>query len=84
MSKKTKLLLGGLILGAILLAGLLYATFGDLPDIRSLPDHLNQPSIRITDRNGRPLYEILPEEGGHHAVLSFHEISTCLKPVTIQ
>ena len=54
MNKKTKLLLGGLTLGVILLASLSYSIFGDLPDIRSLPDHLNQPSIRITDRNGRP------------------------------
>ena len=54
MNKKTKILLGGLTLGVILLAALLYSIFGDLPDIRSLPDHLNQPSIRITDRNGRP------------------------------
>ena len=54
MSLKKKILLGGLILGGLLLAGLSYAIFGDLPDIRSLPDHLNQPSIRITDRNGRP------------------------------
>ena len=55
MRKKTKILLGGLTLGVLLLAGLLYSIFGDLPDIRSLPDHLNQPSIRITDRNGRQL-----------------------------
>jgi len=83
MNKKTKILLGGLTLGGLLLAALLYSIFGDLPDIRSLPDHLNQPSIRITDRNGRPLYEILPEEGGRHAVLSFQDIPACLKQATI-
>jgi hypothetical protein len=52
MSKKTKILLGGLILGRPLLAGLSYSIFGDLPDIRALPDHLNRPSIRITERTG--------------------------------
>jgi penicillin-binding protein 1C len=83
MKPKKKILLGGLLLGAILLASLYYSTFGDLPDIHSILDHLNQPSIRITDRNGRLLYEILPEEGGRHAVISFAEIPECLKQATI-
>lgn len=82
MSFKKKILFGGLILGVILLVAI-YSIFGDLPDVNSLPQRLNQPSIRITDRNNRPLYEILPEVGGRHAVLSFDEIPVCLKQATI-
>ena len=82
MSLKKKTLLGGLMVGVMLLASLYYL-FGDLPDVRSLPQHLNQPSIRITDRNNRPLYEILPQDGGRHAVLTFDEIPVCMKQATI-
>jgi len=54
-----------------------------LPSIDSIPEHLNQPSIRITDRNGRALYEIMPETGGHHAVLAFKNIPECMRQSTI-
>ncbi len=45
--------------------------------------NLETPSIRITDRNGRLLYDILPEQGGRHAVLSFDNIPQCMKDATI-
>ena len=83
MSLKKKILFGILLVGAITTLAGLYYVFGDLPDVNSLPQHLNQPSIRITDRNNRPLYEILPETGGRHAVLSFDEIPACMKQATI-
>jgi len=41
------------------------------------------PSIRITDRNGRLLYEIIPNEGGRNTVLSIDNIPQCLKDATI-
>ncbi|HEY9151869.1 MAG TPA: transglycosylase domain-containing protein, partial [Anaerolineales bacterium] len=41
------------------------------------------PSIRITDRNGRLLYDVLPRQGGRHAVLSFDNIPQCMKDATI-
>jgi len=41
------------------------------------------PSVRITDRNGRLLYEILPQEGGRNTVLDIEHISQCLKDATI-
>ena len=82
MNPKKKILISALILGIILLASL-YSIFGDLPNVQSLPQHLNQPSIRITDRNNRPLYEFLAEDGGRHAVVSFQEMPACLKQATI-
>jgi len=54
-----------------------------LPSPDSLPERLNQPSVRITDREGRLLYELIPNEGGRHAVLPFDEIPQCMKDATI-
>ncbi len=66
---------------AILALG--FSFFHDLPKVNSLASHLNQPSIRITDRNGRLLYEILPTQGGRHISLPVEAIPTCLKEATI-
>jgi penicillin-binding protein 1C len=72
-----------LLAGFVLLAGYAIYTFWDLPAVDSLPDHYLTPSIRITDRNGRLLYEILPEAGGRNTVLSIEHIPQCLKDATI-
>ncbi len=63
--------------------GLSVYIFWDLPSVNALPTNLETPSIRITDRNGRLLYDILPEQGGRHAVLSFNNIPQCIKDATI-
>jgi penicillin-binding protein 1C len=77
------ILLGG-ILALLVLGGWIYfSVFSGLPSLDSLPSHLNQPSIRITDRNGRPLYEVLPQEGGRHAVISLENIPDCMLQATI-
>lgn len=57
--------------------------FGDLPDPASLSQRLNAPSIRITDRHGRLLYEILPATGGRHTVLPLEAIPLSLRQATI-
>ncbi|MFZ5912102.1 MAG: penicillin-binding protein 1C [Chloroflexota bacterium] len=57
--------------------------FAGLPSLDSLPGNLNQPSVRITDRQGRLLYELLPQEGGRHAVVSLEDIPQCLKDATV-
>src|SRR5271157_706116 len=69
--------------GLAVLIGLMDYIFWDLPSINSLPSNLEAPSIRITDRNGRLLYDIVPEQGGRHAVLSFENIPQCMKDATI-
>lgn len=71
-----------LIILAVFL-GALYFVFKDLPSLENLPEQLNQPSLRITDRNGRLLYDFLPEQGGRHAVLSFEGIPQCMKDATV-
>ena len=72
-----------LLAGLLTVAGLTFYIFHDLPSLDSLSDSLNQPSVRITDRNGRLLYEILPQQGGRNAVLSFDNIPQCMKDATI-
>jgi membrane peptidoglycan carboxypeptidase len=67
----------------LIFLGVILFIFYDLPALDSLPEHLTQPSLRITDRHSRPLYEILPEEGGRHAVLSFGKIPQCMKDATV-
>ena len=79
---KTKLKF--VILGfLVVFLGVLYFVFKDLPSLDSLSEGLNQPSVRITDRNGRLLYEILPQEGGRNAVLSVDKIPQCMKDATV-
>ncbi len=73
-----------IFLSLVVLIGIIgYSIFADLPSIETIPEHLNQPSIRITDRNGRPLYDILPEVGGRHAVIELNNIPECIKQASI-
>ncbi len=72
-----------LLIGLVLFAGWMLHIFWGLPSINSLPEKVMTPSVRITDRNGRLLYEILPEIGGRHTVLSVENIPQCLKDATI-
>ena len=72
-----------LLAGFAVAAGLLVYIFWDLPSVNSLPANLETPSIRITDRNGQSLYDILPTAGGRHAVLSFDDIPQCMRDATI-
>ncbi len=55
----------------------------DLPSLDSLPEHLNTPSVRIVDRQGRLLYESISAEGGRHTVLNLDEISPYLRQATL-
>ncbi len=72
-----------LLIGSAVLACFLIYTFWGLPSLDSLQSNLNTPSVHITDRNGRLLYDILPSEGGRHIVLSFENIPQCMKDATI-
>jgi penicillin-binding protein 1C len=67
----------------VVLLGIITFTFRGLPSLDAIPEGLNQPSVRITDRDGNLLYEILPEDGGRHAVLSFDMIPQCMKDATV-
>jgi len=82
LAKKTIIISVLIIVCSAGLAGYFYL-FGDLPHLDTLIQHLNSPSIRITDRNGQLLYEVLPEEGGRHTVVPLSAIPLALQQATI-
>jgi 1A family penicillin-binding protein len=82
-SRKSLFILLILILLTALAGGIYFWLFGDLPALDSLSQNLYTPSIRITDRSGRQLYEVLPDEGGRHTVVPFESIPLYLRQATI-
>ena len=72
---------------AVILAALAYGLrlwlFVDLPDITALDDGLATPSIRIVDRQGRPLYEVLGDDQARHSVVPLEKIPLDLQQATI-
>src|SRR5258706_2456899 len=72
-----------IIVGLVIVLGFLLYIFWNLPSLDSLPNSYMTPSIRITDRSGRLLYEVIPQEGGRNTVLSIESIPSCLKDATI-
>jgi penicillin-binding protein 1C len=72
-----------ILIGIIIVLGFLLCIFWDLPSTNSLPNSYMTPSVRITDRNGHLLYEIIPQNGGRNTVLSIDSIPQCLKDATI-
>ena len=69
-----------LIAGAA--AGYAWVTH-DLPSLDTLPSQLYAPSVRITDRQGRLLYEMLPQGGGRNAPTPLERIPLALQQATI-
>jgi penicillin-binding protein 1C len=81
-----RILIGILIVLILAFLGSLWVFIGmvlNLPDLDTLPAHLTPPSIRLTDRNGQLLYDILPQEGGRHANISLGQIPLQLQQATI-
>ncbi len=51
----------------------------DLPNLDTLDDGLITPSITLTDRHGRTLYEVIGEEPGRNRVVPLDEVpETCI------
>jgi 1A family penicillin-binding protein len=57
--------------------------FTDLPSIDALDDGLHTPSVRITDRHGRPLYEVIGDNVGRHTVVPLETIPSACREATI-
>ncbi len=74
-----------IILAIIAFVGIstLFFVFHQLPSIKDLPNKLNSPSIRITDRNNILLYEIFAEDGSRHTVLNYEDLPVCIMEATI-
>src|SRR5450759_2336659 len=64
-------------------AGFYFWLWRGLPALNSLPDHLNHPSVRITDRSGRLLYDILSQSGGRHTVVPLSQMPVALRQAAI-
>ena len=80
------LVLSILVLALALLAGRIW--LGDLPALDTLSQRLSPPSVRITDRNGRILYEAMAQGGsaqdaGRHAVVPLDSIPMAPREATI-
>lgn len=73
----------GFLTGCLLIAGGSSWLFADLPDIATLNDQMLPPSIRITDRHGKPLYDLIDSDYGRHTVLTLEEIPLALQQATI-
>jgi penicillin-binding protein 1C len=83
-AKKTKRVLPWLlILGLAALAAAGTWLFGDLPSLANLDRQTVLPSVRILDRKGRLLYEILAESGGRHTVVPLGSIASDLRRATV-
>jgi penicillin-binding protein 1C len=80
---KRHIFITSIVLCLVAALALTWLMFGNLPSPEALPGQLNTPSIRIVDRNGQALYEILPENGGRHAVLPLEAIPLTLQQATI-
>jgi 1A family penicillin-binding protein len=81
---KTKVII---LLCALTLAGLVggvyFWLFAGLPSLDALPEHLAAPSMRITDRNGKLLYESIGAEGGRNSPVPLASIPLNLQQATI-
>jgi len=70
------------LLGSVLITFILWV-FWDLPSIDAIPQSVNTPSIRITDRHGKLLYEILEKDTGRNFVVPLDHIPKELRDATI-
>ena len=72
-----------IILILLAVAGGAAWVFWDLPSVDGYEDRLAVPSLRITDRYGRLLYEVIPTEGGRHSPVPLESIPLALRQATI-
>lgn len=83
MKKRTGILLLILLLLLGTGLGLTRWLFADLPAPQEISQRLVMPSVRITDRYGRPLYDVLDANSGRHTVLALADIPLHLRQATI-
>jgi 1A family penicillin-binding protein len=71
-----------LLIGGVAIA-IYFWLFAGLPALGDLEAGLHTPSIQITDRQGRLLYEVIGEEGGRNTVVSLERIPPACRQATI-
>ncbi|MBN1231458.1 MAG: penicillin-binding protein 1C [Anaerolineales bacterium] len=85
MKKLVKWLLYAFIILIIIAGTVFYSLIRDLPSVSNLENNLHTPSIRITDRNGELLYDIIPQgvEEGRHIPVTLDQIPLALQYAVI-
>ncbi len=83
MTKLWRVLLLILFLSMMAGWGLYQSLFADLPAPGEIADRLVMPSVRIVDREGRPLYDLLDAEYGRQTTLPISQIPLALQRATI-
>lgn len=85
--KKLKLHKKHLIISLFCLVGVsvlaLHWLLANLPDVNTLNQPVALPSVRIVDRYGRALYDVIDQEYGRHTVLPLADIPLSLRQATI-
>ncbi len=82
ISLKIGLLVVLVVLGGIIFAGWFWIV-KDLPSMDGLANSPLRPSVRVVDRHGRLLYEILDEFGGRHVIVPLEKIPTNIRYATL-
>ena len=70
----------------VIVGATLYARnilLADLPSVDDLEAGLHVPSVRITDRHGRLLYEVIGDQDGRHTVVSLDAVPRSCVDATI-
>lgn len=83
IARLRKIVVAIFLLGMLSLTGFSAWVLADLPDVQALGQTVPSPSIRIVDRNGRPLYDVIDQENGRNTVLSLDDIPLRLRQATI-
>ncbi|MCA9958533.1 MAG: transglycosylase domain-containing protein, partial [Anaerolineales bacterium] len=83
MKKLRRVLLALLVVAVLSGWGVYRWLFVDLPSPNEIGEHLVLPSVRITDRYGRLLYDVVDSEYGRHTNLPLSEIPLALQQATI-
>ncbi|MCL4264035.1 MAG: transglycosylase domain-containing protein [Anaerolineae bacterium] len=80
---KTRLFLIGLGCLSLTAVLALHWLLADLPDVNALNQPVALPSVRIVDRYGRVLYDVIDQEYGRHTVLPLADMPLSLRQATI-
>ena len=72
-----------LVIGVVTITAVSMWLFADLPSAEALGSQVTPPSVRIVDRYGLPLYDIIDGESGRNTVLPLHTIPLALQQATI-
>lgn len=87
MMKKLKLPKKSLVISLFCLVGVSLLAWhwllADLPDVNALNQPVALPSVRIVDRYGRALYDVIDQDYGRHTVLPLADIPLFLRQATI-